>query len=281
MADYDMEALLSSYGAPMTPANANRAREFFASNPEVATRRAMRLRGGLDDNSDVLGALLDKQIAESMPVINRANIPSLQETQGDKRPAPAPSRTAPTTQQPMAAPSRQGNYGPGPSPSRQGNYGNTVEEFHDPLSGALMPGPNSNPNAVAANTTGQSTLDSIGNLLLSLFGASSVAGRSAMGGARDRGTNAAPTPNAGAVTIPGETATNAKGAQLPIDKRGWPPGTDQFTRQTPEDVQRLRDEVKLENDAMAAKLMQEAEQRAAARRAQETVSAAKRAVGRR
>jgi hypothetical protein len=68
MDDNMMNALLKTYGAPNTVKNANAARSFFASNPEIAEKRAMGLRGsGLDDNSDVFGAQLDKLIADSDP----------------------------------------------------------------------------------------------------------------------------------------------------------------------------------------------------------------------
>src|ERR1700761_1993269 len=66
MDDKMMTALLASYKAPMTAQNANVARQFFASNPDVAERRAMGMRGsGLDDNSDLLDAQLDKHIADT------------------------------------------------------------------------------------------------------------------------------------------------------------------------------------------------------------------------
>jgi hypothetical protein len=68
MDDQMLNALLKTYGAPNTVKNANAARQFFATNPEIAEKRAMGLRGsGIDDNSDVFGAQLDKLIAASDP----------------------------------------------------------------------------------------------------------------------------------------------------------------------------------------------------------------------
>lgn len=61
-----MRQLLQSYGAPMTNRNANAARQFFAANPELAEKRAMGLRGsGIDDNSDLLDAMLEKVMAQT------------------------------------------------------------------------------------------------------------------------------------------------------------------------------------------------------------------------
>jgi hypothetical protein len=61
-----LNALLKTYGAPNTVANANRVREFGAANPEILEKRAMGMRGsGLDDNSDILGAQLDKLVQAS------------------------------------------------------------------------------------------------------------------------------------------------------------------------------------------------------------------------
>ncbi len=61
-----LNALLKTYGAPNTVANANRVREFGAANPEILEKRAMGMRGsGVDDNSDILGPMLDKLVQAS------------------------------------------------------------------------------------------------------------------------------------------------------------------------------------------------------------------------
>lgn len=72
--------LLQTYpGAAQSPANMNRAREFFASNPEIAEKRAMGMRGsGLDDNSDVFGPMLDKIVADTAaPTVTQEALPPL------------------------------------------------------------------------------------------------------------------------------------------------------------------------------------------------------------
>ena len=109
--------LLQSYGAPTSVRNANAARQFFATNPEIAEKRAMGMRGsGIDDNSDVFGAQLDKFIADSAPQqqITQSELPPIETVQ---------QATTPNAPRKKMEPSRQGEYGPGPSPSRQGEYG--------------------------------------------------------------------------------------------------------------------------------------------------------------
>ena len=100
--------LLGTYGAPNTANNAQRARDFFASNPDIAERRAMGVRGaGLDDNSDVFGAQLEKFIAKTdLPPRNAAETysPPAQESN--------PVIAQGTKPKPAGSPSRQGNYGP-------------------------------------------------------------------------------------------------------------------------------------------------------------------------
>lgn len=111
-------ALLQTYGAPNTAANANRAREFFAANPEIAEKRAMGMRGsGLDDNSDIFGAQLDKFIAAS-----EADAPPGRVEVGpiEKVDAPA-TQAAPTTQR--AAPAKMSNMPAQPGQNRQAEYG--------------------------------------------------------------------------------------------------------------------------------------------------------------
>lgn len=61
-----LQKLMGTYGAPASAANMQRAREFFAANPDVAERRAMGMRGSIqEDNSDILGAMLDKFVEET------------------------------------------------------------------------------------------------------------------------------------------------------------------------------------------------------------------------
>src|SRR5882672_10336622 len=91
MDDKMMTALLKSYGAPMSAANANAARQFFASNPDVAEHRAMGMRGSaVDDNSDLLDVQLDKHIADTAIPEGRVEVgqPILESKAG----VPAPSK---------------------------------------------------------------------------------------------------------------------------------------------------------------------------------------------
>lgn len=78
MDDAMIARLLSTYnGAQPTVKNVNAARQFFATNPEIAEKRAMGLRGsGVDDNSDIFGAQLEKfmQAAETEPPPGRVEV---------------------------------------------------------------------------------------------------------------------------------------------------------------------------------------------------------------
>lgn len=108
--------LLATYGAQPTPANLNAAQQFFATNPEIAEKRAMGVRGsGLDDNSDVFRPMLDQVMAKTDPQVDQV-AQLIEQNQLPQSNAPAPAQR-------QASPSNKGNYGPGPSPSRQGNYG--------------------------------------------------------------------------------------------------------------------------------------------------------------
>lgn len=92
--------LLKTYGAPPSANNMNAARQFFASNPEIAEKRAMGMRGsGIDDNSDVFGAQLEKFMAaaDNKPTITKEELPPVeapQTTNVARRAAPT-NKTAP------------------------------------------------------------------------------------------------------------------------------------------------------------------------------------------
>lgn len=121
MDDAMIGRLLQTYGAPTTARNANAARQFFATNPEIAEKRAMGMRGsGVDDNSDIFGAQLDKFIQQS----EAAAPPGTVEVGAPQVEAKAAPTTGTPRQQQAAPTSRQGNYGDAPmnGASRQGNY---------------------------------------------------------------------------------------------------------------------------------------------------------------
>lgn len=163
MDDAMIGALLKTYGAPTTVDNANRARQFFATNPEIAEKRAMGLRGsGIDDNSDIFGAQLDKLIAAS----------STPEQTGSMNGQIAPvhelypietvqQATQPTRRSATAAPSSNKTY---PEPREaQGT-------------------PNNAGGPIPTATAGAGKGFGWDDLLTALLGASSVAGRTIMGG---------------------------------------------------------------------------------------------------
>lgn len=161
MDDAMMSRLLQSYGASNNAQNANRVREFAASNPEVLEHRAMGMRGSLrEDNSDLLGPMLDKLIAQTstpaqmpQPVPEQQPMPTVQ------------AATAPTRRAATAAPAPQ--MGPNPPMA----------------TGAVNP-----LDAPAAPPMPQRQGSFWDDALTALLGVSSVAGGAAM-----RNKNGAPT----------------------------------------------------------------------------------------
>ena len=157
-----LSRLMGTYGAPVNARNANLAREFFAANPDVAERRAMGMRGsGNEDNSDVLGAMLDKFVQDTGPAapqIQQEQLPPLETVQNS---------TAPTRKSATAAP-RQASMQPA----------------------HLEPGfqeANAAPQGGGSGSSGW-----MNDLLLTILGASSVAGRTMMGGGNAPQTGNAP-----------------------------------------------------------------------------------------
>lgn len=148
--------LLATYGAQATPENVLAAQQFFASNPEVAERRAMGLRGGMDDNSDVFRPNLEQYITKT----------GAQPYKDDG--------AAPTMPQPATSPQPQkARAVPAPAPSRQGNYGPAPDMLARMINDQSPP---STPQLQPQGNTG------IGwDWLLALLGASAAGGRAAMG----------------------------------------------------------------------------------------------------
>lgn len=169
MDDAMIGALLKTYGAPMTVDNANRARQFFATNPEIAEKRAMGMRGsGLDDNSDVFGAMLDQLITKSAPVSEDVE------------------RVAPAKAAPIAPVEEVGNTMPTVQNATGQNRRNaTVREnktYPNPTEAQgtsnNVTGPTPAPTPAPTTAGGLSWND----ILTALLGASSVVGRTIMGG---------------------------------------------------------------------------------------------------
>lgn len=118
MDDQMIARLLATYeGAQPTVKNVNAARQFFATNPEIAEKRAMGLRGsGIDDNSDIFGAQLEKfmQAAETEPPPGRVEVGPIEKVEA---PQAAPTQ--------RAAPAKMSNMPAQPGQNRQANYGDT------------------------------------------------------------------------------------------------------------------------------------------------------------
>jgi len=156
MDEATLARLMGTYGAPVTANNANKAREFFASNPDYAERRANGMRGSIqEDNTDLLGPMLEKIV---------------QETTG---PAPAPAgnvEVGPIEKAPVqqAAP-RQAPAAPVAAPNRQANYG-----MQDP------PGAVNSLDPQVSNASPDQGKSYWNDILMSLLGLTSVAGVAAM-----------------------------------------------------------------------------------------------------
>ena len=192
MDDAMMSRLMQSYGAQNNAANANRVREFGAANPDVLERRAMGMRGSnQEDNTDLLGPLLDKLMAQTdntPPGRVEVGAPEVQQPMPTVQAASAPTRKTAT-----AAPAMGPNM-----PMATGAV--------NPLDGPAA--------APAAPQRQGSFWDDI---LISLLGATSAGGAAAMrnrggagaGDAAPGGGRAAPgTPEAEFVGRMGEAARN-------------------------------------------------------------------------
>lgn len=260
MADDMVTRYLQSRGAAPSAANANMVRQHYASNPDLLDRRAMGLPGGLDDNSSVLDALLDKHIAESMPT-PADSVEVGQPVRADA--APAPSRRGPTTQQPMA----KQTY---PVPNEAiGNPNNikVADQGSAPIDSAITSTGTSNQltGPPVGSQIGPTQRSGITELLLGLLGAGGAAyGLSKMGGK-------SATPNASTAPLPGTVPPAATAAAAaPVD------ATDPATMRA-----RMQAEIDAENDAMYRQMEQDAVRQRSQRNTEELARAARRATGRR
>jgi hypothetical protein len=254
---------LASRGAAPSAENASRVRQHYASNPDLLDRRALGLPGGLDDNSAVLDAMLDKHIAESMPAPAGQVTVGEPEKIGNGGSVPPPDKRGPAVKGPSevggtkATGSRQGEYGPGPSPSRQANYGPGAK-----------PAPSGMVDESGMPVSGESETGGIGKFLLSLLGAGSAAGFAGM-----KPNAAAATPNApplpGSVP-PGQQINATTGAPR-----------EPMENMLDSNRARLQAEIDAENDAMYRQMEEQARIQRNQRNAEETARAARRATGRR
>jgi hypothetical protein len=265
MADV-VQQYLQSRGATPSAENASRVRQHYASNPDLLDRRANGLPGGLDDNSSVLDALLDKHLAESMPT------PAGTVTVGQPEAIPPPSRTAPMVK-------------------GKGEVGGTASvATGDPASGNRGGGrqgygevaPVATPAQTADSQYSPSTDDvangGIGEWLKALLGisaavpaAENIVGRApAQVGAPPA---ALPPPQQRITSQVGPNVESVGQEMQTIDQRNQAGKTQQRAQ--------VQESVDAENDAMMRKMEEDARKQRAQRNAQETVNAAKRVTGRR
>lgn len=266
MDDKMMQALLQSYGAPMNARNANIARNFFASNPDIAERRAMGLRGsGLDDNSDLLDSYLEKMVQADMnPTVQTAPLPPPTQTAA---PAPvqarvaAPSRSSSVEGSPVVRP---------PASSWQGE-GDTNN-----------PNPSPSPVATTAGGQGDNYADVVnmspqgdnGDWLLALLGISAAGGKGAA-------SNTTPQ-----LSGPGDQKrltfmpAMKDESQPPITKKVPAGGEMSKTNQNAR-TRSLQEEIDLDNRMLKAQMDQIRKRNLDQKAAEDLARAARRATGRR
>lgn len=250
-----IDQLLKSMG-PMSNENANRARGFYGANPDLLERRMLGLQGGggRGGEGDMdLNAMLDQ-------VIQQTATPQQQVQQQPLAPLPQQAAVAPAQRAPVPVPA-QGGRGVAPPT--------------EPAPGSMPP-----QDGAAAGGPG------FADWLLSLLGVSSVAGRAAMAGrgagnavGDEVGRIAGPDPNAKRLTYQPKLEN-----QGPTEVRNSPE-LEQKGQNRAENDMRVRNEVAADNatadEAMMRQIMQQNSRSAAQRQTQETINAAKRAVGRR
>ena len=280
-----MSQLLETYGfpkgAPVSARNANMIREFGAANPDVLERRSMRMRGsGIDDNSDLLNAMLERVMQET-GASTQANPQTLVDAEAASRAAlPTVQNSTGATRRSATAgsPSRQGNYGPGPSPSRQGNYGEASAPPGDQVT-ASETGAAGQATGTDMQVPGMQPNDSPSGgvppwLQWLLGGGAAIAGASAL----NRNSPRATSSNAPQGSVSGEFGDQY--APQTSTKPAMKPGTGQ----TPEDIARMKAEVAQENRWAATADEALMEQVMKQQNTRKTLDAAKRAgkaVGRR
>lgn len=117
-----LSTLMKSYGAADTPENSNRIREFYASDPTAADRRAYGVKGqsheGGADRDAILNAMIDKVAAPAPAAITQEPLAPLPMVQ---------NATAPTRRSATAGAPQRGPRGTAPSmePQMQPGYSDT------------------------------------------------------------------------------------------------------------------------------------------------------------
>jgi hypothetical protein len=270
MADPAMvDRYLQSRGAAPSAENANRVRQHFAANPDNLDRRALGLPGGLDDNSGVLDAMLDKLIADTSAT-PAAPVATAPQTQGDANPAPAPSRRGP-----VASP-RQGAY---PAPNEAAGTPNNVRA---PASNTTVSGMVDESGMPVANVASGGDDGGILKWLLPILGISAaVPAAENMRGRMPSGPMSLPTdPNSPLLAPPQQRIGSQVGPNMEsvgsemetIDQRNQAGRTQQRAQ--------VQQSVDAENDAMLRQMEETERARRKQKGADATVSAAKRLLRR-
>jgi ribosomal protein L13E len=268
--------LLQTYGAQPSVKNANAARAFFASNPEIAEKRAMGMRGsGIDDNSDIFGAQLEQfmQEAEAAAPPGRVEVGPIEQVE-TPAPAPAPvQRAAPAKMSNMPAQpgqNRQANYGSNGPITREAARGGRGFGLDDILLAFLgLRAAGGNAPDTRPQKAQPRAIDENGKLIENPFD-----DRPTANAAKANDPNRAPAPYAEDTPRqrPTPTYKNERGTAVPIEE----PRT-----QSQAEVERLKAEVDAEN-AEAKRLQDQIMERQRAQVETKKLSdAAKRAIGRR
>lgn len=283
MDDKMMQQLLATYGKgiPLNAQNANRIREFGASNPEVLEKRAMGMRGSaLDDNSDLLDAMLDRHIADTAGT--PADTMGAEPRSAERDPVPPPSRrgagpnnAAPVNRPAMARNKQDAQYGEGTGPQLGPPNDTRVSGFQSgPNLGGTGVSPVATPQGGALPQTAEGSGSNLMPWILSALGLSAPGALASAGapvaGARGASPDMLQLP-APAPKLPSSNVTQLPSGAPEIPKSGIYDAT----------KGNAQAQVDAENDDMMRSMMRDAEKGAAQRRAGETVNAAKRAVGRR
>lgn len=273
---------LSSRGAPVTPENMNRVREFYASNPDLMERRAVGLPGGLDDNSSVLDAMLDRHIANTSaaPVTVQA-LPDIT----PKSEVPPPSPRGPTTKQPMAPRGRSGGAVSLPVDTASSTGAPSVADVVESAAFGVPP-----------QTSAQGPQGDDGSLmpwLLSLLGLSANTSRPQdLGPGRVPRGSVTDLPSSdeliegrvgsGTALPPPQGRIESRAPSENLESVGSEIDTVNQRNQTSRNArtQQLQADVDAENDLIMRQMMEREKQLQAQRRAQELVRAGKKAVGR-
>lgn len=134
-----LSALVKSFGAPDTPDNVNRVREFYAADPTAAERRLYGVKGQSDESGGSRDALLNSMLDKFVQQTSAAPValpvsPDVQAASGPTRRSATAGASAPSP----AAQTRE-QYGPGGS---------------DPLAREVNRATAREPRAIASAPTG-------------------------------------------------------------------------------------------------------------------------------